>query len=245
MYQYADLTDRFPMTFDLARMRAELEILEGKEWLDHYDAALADGWTTIPLVTHDGSANSVDSQRIGRFGEYKRTKYVDELPYFREILDAFQCPHGRIRIMKLMPGTIIRAHRDTFDEVSDIAFGQVRLHIPIITNDRVIFTVGGKQYHLGEGRLHYVNFTKVHYVRNDGDQPRVHLVLDLKVNDFLRAAFPPATPWQKFEMLAQRTLLPIVLWAPMRTRTALNNAFWRVYEGSWLQSMRHRLFPKT
>jgi len=244
MYNYADLTDGFPIKFDLQRMRAELEILESKQWLDHYDAALADGWTTIPLVSHDGSADGVESQRIGEFGQYKRTHYVDELPYFRELLDAFKCPQGRVRIMKLMPGTIIRKHRDIFTEVSDYAFGQVRLHIPIITNDKVVFTVGGNNYHLAAGRLHYVNFTRTHFVRNDGDEPRTHLVLDLRVNDFLRGVFPPSSPWQRFEMNATRILIPIFLWFPMKVRAASNGLFWRVYEGSVLQRFRYRILPK-
>lgn len=178
MYQFYDLTNRFTMQFDLERMREELKTLEGTNWLSHYDAALADGWTTIPLVTHDGSANDENSQKIGEWGQYRQTTYVENLPYFREILNAFQCPHGRVRIMKLMPGTIIREHRDTFEEVSDYAFGQVRLHIPIVTNEKVIFTVGGKNYHLKEGHLYYVNFSKKHYVRNDGDVARTHLVLE-------------------------------------------------------------------
>ena len=62
---------------------------------------------------------------------------------------------------------------------------------------KVIFTVAGKDYHLGAGRLHYVNFSNPHYVRNDGDEARVHLVLDLKVNEFLEKVFPPLTAWQK------------------------------------------------
>lgn len=244
MFQYYDLTDRLPFEIDLERMREEMQQLESKPWLSHYDEALADGWTTIPLVSHDGSADNAESQRHGKWGEYKRTKYVDELPYFREILEKFECPHGRIRIMKLMPGTEIRTHRDTWTEVSDYAFGQVRLHIPIVTNDKVIFTVAGTNYHLAAGRLHYVNFTKKHYVRNDGDEPRTHLVLDIKVNDWLRQVFPPLTPWQKVECAAARVWVPLFLWFPMRAKFRLGQVFWKLYEGSLLQKMRHRVLPK-
>lgn len=244
MYQYADLTDRLPFKIDLKRLREDLQILDDKEWIDHYDPALADGWTTIPLVSHDGTANSVESQRIGTFGQYKRTAYVDELPYFRELIDAFKCPHGRIRIMKLLPSTIIREHRDTYSEVSDYSFGQVRLHIPIITNDKVIFTVGGKNYHLPEGRLHYVNFSKVHYVRNDGEETRVHLVLDLQVNDFLRDVFPPISFWQSLDMFLTRTFVPLFIWVPLRLRARATMIFWKYYNGSLLQKIRHRYVPK-
>ena len=62
MYMFYDLTDRFPMKLDVEKMRSELESLEGSNWLSHYDKALADGWTTIPLATHDGSCDNEESQ---------------------------------------------------------------------------------------------------------------------------------------------------------------------------------------
>jgi hypothetical protein len=244
MYMFNDLTDRFPMKIDLERLRAELATLEGGQWLSHYDKALADGWTTIPLATHDGSADNEESQRIGEFGKYRTTKYVDQLPYFKTVLDAFGCPFGRVRIMKLMPGSIIREHRDTFDEVSDYAFNQVRLHIPIVTNDKVVFNVDGKPIKMEAGRLYYVNFSKKHYVRNDGTEARTHLVLDLKVNDSLRKIFPPVTPVQRIEMAWARTMLPILLWTPMRLKREWGQAFWRRYNGSALQRLKHKLLPK-
>ncbi len=240
MYQYLDLTNRLPFTIDLDSLKKDLEKLEGEGWLSHYDTQLADGWTTIPLVSHDGSSSGVDAQRLGVWGEYKRTEYLEQLPAFRNLLDEFKCPHGRIRIMKLMPGCIIRPHRDTFDEVSDYAFGQVRLHIPIITNEKVKFYVAGKNYFLAPGRLHYVNFSKVHHVINGGDEARVHLVLDLKVNGFLEGIFPPKSRWQEFECTLTRKLFPIFVWWPIKLKTAFNTMFWRYYNGSPFQKLKKR-----
>jgi hypothetical protein len=242
MYTFRDLTDRFPIKIDLDRLRNELAQLEGSPWLSHYDKALADGWTTIPLYSHDGTADNEESQRVGKWGQYKPTKYLDQLPYFKTIVEAFNCPCGRIRIMKLMPGSIIREHRDTYEEVSDFSFGQVRLHIPIVTNDRVVFTVSGKPIQMKAGRLYYVNFSKKHFVRNDGDHARTHLVLDLKVNDSLRKIFPPVTPLQAIEMWAARTFLPIMLWTPLKLHRDTKTAFWRAYNGSSLQRLKHALF---
>lgn len=241
MYMFMDLTDRFPMKIDVQRMIDELKTLEGSQWLSHYDTALADGWTTIPISSHDGTADNHDSQRVGTWGKYKTTHYADKLPYFRSVLDAFGCPFGRVRIMKLMPGSIIREHRDTYEEVSDYAFGQVRLHIPVVTNDKVIFAVDGKNVQMKAGRLYYVNFSKKHYVRNDGAEARTHLVLDLKVNENLAKIFPPVTPLQRVEMWVARTFLPIVLWTPLKLRKEVNTFFWRMYNGSFLQKLKHRL----
>jgi hypothetical protein len=244
MYTFYDLTDRFPMKIDVERMQQELASLEDGQWLSHYDKALADGWTTIALSSHDGSCDNEESQRIGQWGKYKTTVYADKLPYMKSILDAFQCPLGRVRIMKLMPGSIIREHRDTYDEVSDYAFGQVRLHTPIVTNDKVVFTVDGKQIHMKAGRLYYVNFSKKHYVRNDGDQARTHLVMDLQVNDSVRRIFPPVTRLQSVEMWLARNFLPIVLWIPLRLHREWTTAFWRSYNGSALQRLKNKVMPK-
>jgi Aspartyl/asparaginyl beta-hydroxylase and related dioxygenases len=244
MYMFYDLTDRFPVKLDLEKMRAELASLEGGHWLSHYDKALAEGWTTIPLASHDGSSDNEESQRVGQWGKYKTTPYADQLPYMKSVLNAFQCPFGRVRIMKLMPGSIIREHRDTYEEVSDYAFGQVRLHIPIVTNDKVVFSVDGKPIHMKAGRLYYVNFSKKHFVRNDGDAARTHLVLDLKVNDALRKVFPPITRWQRIEMALARTFIPIFLWVPLRLHRESKTAFWRMYNGSALQRLKHKLLPK-
>jgi len=68
VFEHYDLTDRFHMNFDVERMRKELHDLENENWLSHYDEGLADGWTTIPLVSHDGSADNAESQRIGKWG---------------------------------------------------------------------------------------------------------------------------------------------------------------------------------
>jgi hypothetical protein len=242
MYMFYDLTDRFPLKLDLQRMVDELASLEGGKWLSHYDTALADGWTTIPLSTHDGSADNQDSQRVGEWGKYQATKYLDQLPYFKTVLEAFNCPFGRVRIMKLMPGSIIREHRDTYEEVSDYAFGQVRLHIPIVTNDKVVFTVDGKKVQMKAGRLYYVNFSKKHYVKNDGDAARTHLVLDLKVNESLAKVFPPVTALQRVEMWFARTFLPIALWTPLKLQRQSITTFWRMYNGSALQRLKQKVF---
>jgi hypothetical protein len=243
MFDYMDLTDRFPIEFDLKKMRKELELLKDKNWLSHYDTGLADGWTTIPLISRDGSATNEQSQKVGQWGEYKETEYLDKLPYFKEILSAFKCPHGRIRIMNLLPGTEIREHRDANEEVSDLAFNQVRLHIPIITNERVIFTLNKTNYHLPEGRLIYLNFSKKHYVKNDGDEARVHLVLDLKVNDWLMSVFPKLSSFNKFENTIARKILPLH-WKLLSMRTKLRHLFWGWYMQSAVRKLRHKFFPK-
>src|SRR5262249_30752037 len=115
-----------------------------------------------------------------------------------------------------------------------------RLHVPIITNDRVVFHVAGERVHMQPGRLYYVNFTKKHFVRNDGDEARIHLVLDLHVNDFLRQVFPPLSLGERVENCVVRNSLP-VWWKALDLKRTCTQFAWRMYEGSWVQQIRHKL----
>lgn len=241
MKTLVDLTDRLPFKLDLPKLQEEVRMLEAKHsWVGHYDPSLADGWTAVPLVSHDGTMDRVDSQRVGKWGQYQRTAICEKLPYTSHLLDSLKCPHGRIRIMRMEPGTIIRPHRDVFEEVANYAFDQVRLHIPVFTSPKVAFVVGGKPLHLQEGRMYYVNFSKSHYVRNDGTEMRTHLVMDVKINDWLRNVFPPESLTGRVANLVERNTLPAA-WYMGSAREFSRKIFWSLYEDSWVQNVRHRM----
>jgi hypothetical protein len=80
----------------------------------------------------------------------------------------------RANFVRLMPGEAIVEHRDMNFSLAHAH----RIHVPIITNDQVWFTVGGEVLNIPEGEIYEINNRRSHSVRNEGDQPRVHLVLD-------------------------------------------------------------------
>ena len=54
-----------------------------------------------------------------------------------------------------------------------------RVHLPIITNNKVKFTVGGETKIFQEGELWEINNSgKLHSVENHSDEDRIHLILD-------------------------------------------------------------------
>ena len=103
MQAMIDLTDHFPMRFNVDRMRQELDDLENSPWVEHYDRKISNGWTTLLLSSRDGTMDRPDSMRPSWKSQFKRTSLLDHLPYFNEILDAFQCPTLRVRVSKLLP----------------------------------------------------------------------------------------------------------------------------------------------
>jgi hypothetical protein len=145
--------------------------------------------------------------------------------------------------LKLEPGAGIGLHRDIRHEVANLAFRKVRLHIPILTNDKVTFFVGNRNITMNPGRLYYVNFSKKHFVRNDGDTVRIHLVLDLVVNDWLLRFFPELSMFEKISHFIVRWSLP-VYWRYLSIQTSLIQSFWRRYNGSILQSLKYRIMSK-
>jgi hypothetical protein len=246
MRSFFDLTERFPVSIDVSRLRDELGQMENLDWSRHYDMTQPSGWTTILLRSINGSIDGPESMRHGRFDEYKNTPLLERFPHMREVVDAFQCPIGRVRLSKMAPHMAINAHRDIGEEVASIAFGQVRLHIPITTNDKVFFYVGKEKLQMAPGRLYYVDFAKVHSVRNDGDESRVHLFLELKVNDWLNALFPKFTPIEQVDMALQRIYLPVFwklhkLWMYDRRVHKLR----KMYEASVLQVLWRWIRDRT
>jgi hypothetical protein len=241
MDPFLDLTDRFPFTFDPDRMWAEVRAVEaGSGWLDHYDRALAAGWKAIPLVSRHGRTDDPESQRWGDVREFRRTPVVDRMPYFRRVLDAFACPHGRVRVLKLLPGATVGRHRDAGGEAAGYAYGKVRLHVPIRTNDRVYFDLAGRRVRMAPGRLYYCDFTRPHAVYNGGAEPRVHLVLDLVLDDFLRGVFPPAGVGERVWHWGLRRVMPVA-WAALAAKAEASRRFWRAYNGSAAQRLARRV----
>ena len=80
----------------------------------------------------------------------------------------------RASLVKLMAGRDIAAHRDMNFSLTH----SHRVHLPIITNDEVWFTVGKESINMREGDLYEVNNRRIHSVVNKGTEDRVHLILD-------------------------------------------------------------------
>jgi len=113
----------------------------------------------------------------------------------REMISKLPCDFERIRFTKLGAGKSLKKHTDNID--SDIKNKKIaRLHIPIRTNDDVIFTFyenendsKGELFNLKTGRYYYLDVTKPHSVSNSSNIDRYHLVIDCYINDELKTLF--------------------------------------------------------
>ena len=113
-----------------------------------------------------------------------------------EILEKLPCTYERVRFMKLVAGKVIGKHSDKIDK--DIESGNiVRIHVPIRTNEDVIFTLYenardkiGNEHNLKTGHFYYTDVSKPHAVRNNSNIDRIHLVVDCHANSALRTLIP-------------------------------------------------------
>lgn len=80
----------------------------------------------------------------------------------------------RVMLARMAPGGIIQPHQDA----NPAAKWPHKIHIPIETNDQVIFFIGGKPYHLPAGEAVEVNNMAVHGVENRGTTDRIHLIFE-------------------------------------------------------------------
>ncbi len=84
----------------------------------------------------------------------------------------------RMILAKLVAGGKIPKHTDAGFSLLNCH----RVHLPIITNDDVIFSVGGEDINMRAGELWEINNGAEHAVENRSTEDRVHLIVDWMPN---------------------------------------------------------------
>ena len=80
----------------------------------------------------------------------------------------------RVMLARMAPGGIIKPHRDA----NPAAKWPHKIHVPLLTNDKVTFFVDGVGYHFPEGEAVEVSNMAVHAVENAGTTDRIHLIFE-------------------------------------------------------------------
>jgi len=99
------------------------------------------------------------------------------VPIMQHIVEQHYPPGGmvlRAVLARLPPGCAIDAHVDRHPSFS-VAH---RIHVPLVTNDKVRFIVGTEDIHPQQAQAFELNNAMPHSVRNDGDQARIHFIFD-------------------------------------------------------------------
>lgn len=180
---------RLPFEIDAAQLQREALALAENHWKLHYNTSnYKGGWHALPLYSMNGSSDAIHAVHADAAGNlpYQPTPLLAHCPYTASLLDRLQFPKQAVRFLRLEAGAAIKEHSD-----HQLAFedGEVRMHIPVQTNEHVDFRVQGGRIVMNEGELWYLNLSLPHSVNNQGGADRIHLVIDGVVNDWLREQF--------------------------------------------------------
>jgi quercetin dioxygenase-like cupin family protein len=171
---------RLPIDFSPAGLAADLGQVADADWVPHFNKSYFEGeWSGVSLRSTSGKADQLYPDPA--VSEYRDTELLARTPYFREVLNAFECPLLAVRLLRLEAGSRIREHRDYNLSIED---GEFRVHVPVQTNPDLLFVLGGERVTMPAGTAWYLNVNHPHSVDNAGSCARVHLVLDCAVNEW-------------------------------------------------------------
>jgi hypothetical protein len=177
---------RLPLRFDVAPLAADVAAFAQSDWSAHFVRDNFEGrWSVIPLRAAEGDTHA--THRIGTDPggvHFVNTHYLGRAPALRALLAGLDCPLKTARLMRLTPGSRIKEH-DAHHP--DAASGTARLHLPVTTNDGVEFLLNRRRVPMLAGELWYLRMSDPFAVANRGATDRVHLVMDLGLNDWLLA----------------------------------------------------------
>jgi len=167
---------------DIANMRSELQPYLGDTLPNYEDYQRGGQWKLLALL--NGSGDPHDTT-VREGGQAVPTPVLDSMPTVQGVLNRFFPPANIIlaRVARFSPGGRLWEHVD-YTEL-DEATPRTRFHIPIQTEPSAVFVTGGHRVHMGLGGLWAINPRGAHGIAHDGQQDRVHIIVDATVDDNL------------------------------------------------------------
>lgn len=98
-------------------------------------------------------------------------------PLVNNLESFYNTKAAAIVLVKLKPKTNIIPHTD-----GGWFIDTHRIHIPIITDPKIVFVLDSEKFHLQAGNVYEINNVVEHSVINPTDIGRVHLMVDLMPN---------------------------------------------------------------
>lgn len=79
----------------------------------------------------------------------------------------------RLQFVRHLPNMGFKPHTDEF---SYTLVNSHRIHIPIFSDNKFLFNVGGEEKYMAEGEIWEINNTRKHSGHNQGDKPRISMI---------------------------------------------------------------------
>ena len=163
---------------DTTKWLMELDTITDKIWGEDYwrqeAFSVHQDTQTIPLVFDEEFVKPIKTKHY--------TKFETCLMSLESLLSTHYGKGftARLILTKLKSKGVIPEHRD-IGRCFDISH---RVHLPLVTNDEVFFTVGEETITMRSGELWEINnANREHSVANKSDCDRVHLIIDWEPYD--------------------------------------------------------------
>ncbi|MEX2126059.1 MAG: tetratricopeptide repeat protein [Woeseia sp.] len=169
---------RLNESFDVRTIRERVAQFPAEKWLESERERLFDVHrdTQALLIVHfeDVKYRKPDYREIYYELQDALTPVIDYIAnYYRN--NGFIV---RLILAKLLAGGKIPKHTDAGYSLLNCH----RIHLPIVTNEDVVFHVGGEEINMRAGELWEINNGTVHAVENRGAEDRIHLIVDWMPN---------------------------------------------------------------
>jgi hypothetical protein len=163
-----DACARLPLRCDMVRLRAEVDALPAPLWdtrggrVGVHNAAQA-----IFLRGHAPAEGKLPIEDRDA---------LELLPYAREIItQLLPAPPQRCLLARLPAGAMVTPHRDK----GEYFFKTIRIHVPVITHDKVWMYCDGRVFRMQPGEIWALNNSARHAVWNaDESRARTHMICD-------------------------------------------------------------------
>jgi len=128
---------------------------------------------TIPILWDLESLSKIEVAKETKYFEIFKQKCLSDIK--SKLLNFY----GRGTILRII-FTKLKKHKEILPHV-DSGEGlekSKRIHIPIITNENVLFYVNGEEKNMKIGEMWEINNQRLHSVKNNSNHDRVHLIVD-------------------------------------------------------------------
>lgn len=163
--------------YDISSFKKKVKILTEADWDDYtyrQNTFREHAHTkTIPLLFNENFTDFPDKFKYYSHFEQE----VQELEKF--LRDYYKTGKiVRCIITKLLAGRAIPRHADGVKSLWDAH----RHHIPLVTNNAVLFEVNGEVKNMKAGEVWEINNSIPHSVSNDSSRDRIHIIVDWNTN---------------------------------------------------------------
>ena len=151
-------------------------------------------WKVLSLYGYESDSTYIDKRAKGKENRpLVKTDLYDKIPLVKYFLDQIPGRFDRVRFMTLEPGggELVR-HTDQTDPIWGTVNGKMmRFHIPLKTNEDVVFNSWNNEgtndtVRMRKGEMWFLDTRRPHTAVNNGDDIRIHLVVDVFTNDNIR-----------------------------------------------------------